>query len=478
MNRFFLIAALSLFAGNLYAQYNQYKLSNYINPDYHYRSLDFSLNGDGAADATKNTSNNYEITDTDSYITGKGGLSFLNHKNTLTSQAEHHLSLNFSGNYQYQKSSTGSSSSFEETAKAGNIEPTFLYNGNIRYYDARKRFIEISPMLNAGLQFSKQQQVNSSTDENKTTNNRNTSMSFSIGVGTGRIEEVSDARTAVYILEDLHKRGVMKQILSDEEVSTFAGELTKLANQRSFDNRIKLMEDITAIDSFLVSHGYVEKGNAAAYYTSLYDNWLYSRTITRNSGSRFSIGVTPFFSYGYGSEKQTTTSGILNNIEIEGEHYQASGSFYLSYTYEKPINLYWQTAVGANIQSGWGWTEIWNEILGFTNANTISYTDYTINFRAYYSLGFYPNSRTSIKGSIGEYIGWKDDHDIATTFFSHSFLDFDMNYYFSPQFRMQFNVGLNYRYAQVNADIINNNQKFYDKYPLPYFSLGIVYKII
>ena len=60
-------------------------------------------------------------------------------------------------------------------------------------------------------------------DDIKINQNRlGTNNQLSLQVGIGRIEDVSDARTAIYILEDLYKQGRLSRILNQEEVFEFA----------------------------------------------------------------------------------------------------------------------------------------------------------------------------------------------------------------------------------------------------------------
>ena len=91
-----------------------------------------------------------------------------------------------------------------------------------------------------------------------------------LGLGFGRIEDVTDARQAIYMLEALHKNGVLSRQLSNEEVVALAQKISSEKNKRFFDSRLHKIDEISAVDSFFVASKALSK-NDASYFTALYD---------------------------------------------------------------------------------------------------------------------------------------------------------------------------------------------------------------
>ena len=54
------------------------------------------------------------------------------------------------------------------------------------------------------------------------THNNSYYANIPMSVGKGRIEQVEDARQAIYILENLDKQGVLNRKLTTEEIHAFA----------------------------------------------------------------------------------------------------------------------------------------------------------------------------------------------------------------------------------------------------------------
>jgi hypothetical protein len=84
------------------------------------------------------------------------------------------------------------------------------------------------------------------------TNVLNYMVDATIGAGKGRLEQVTDAQTALFILEDLYNNGSISPV-SPELTDAFARFITSLRNTRVFDLRRRTKFHIKQIDSFLVA---------------------------------------------------------------------------------------------------------------------------------------------------------------------------------------------------------------------------------
>jgi hypothetical protein len=123
--------------------------------------------------------------------------------------------------------------------------------------------------------FVSEKNTNTNTNEKEESDNISVDNELSLGFGIGRIENVSDARLALYILDDLNKFNRLSKIPTQEEVFEFADFLTKEFNKRIIDDRIKQIEQSMAIDSFLISKGWVSK-NDGLFFGLVKDNCMNS----------------------------------------------------------------------------------------------------------------------------------------------------------------------------------------------------------
>jgi hypothetical protein len=70
-----------------------------------------------------------------------------------------------------------------------------------------------------------------------------------LGIGYGRIENVQDARQAIYIANALSKNGVLTRNLSNSEMFELSQIISTVKNKRFLDSRLRLIEEITTVTS-------------------------------------------------------------------------------------------------------------------------------------------------------------------------------------------------------------------------------------
>ncbi len=450
-----------------HSQTNDYRLDSYINPDYKRKELDFNFGSSGAisSDKTKYKSDTkYPTKETERQSFG-GGIETQYYQiiNSLKKQSKTNAMIDLSGSYlnnNYQND--------DDDTKNKNFEINLAFDQQGFYYGKNKKFIEFSP--NASFAYSSSSYTYSSSSDNygdpitsdieRTNKNTLANLSFRLGIGKGRIEQVGDARLAMYILSDLKQLGHLKKTLNPDEVNRLAQQITSIKNKRQFDSRIKLIEEITTVDSFLVANGYTENEKTASFYTSLYDNWLYAGLFERASGSRFSFGIAPHFSW---THYDTDYTPSRQDLYDRNDYYSdINGSIYASYQYEKPANLYLQHSIYTELTGEWG------KRRGEDNnyfAPTLSGS---------YGLGYYPNSRTHIRTSYSLLLHSNQQKDWDTYSISNQ-LGADMYYYLSPQLRLSASGGLSYWFYHSERNDLKSTQ--HNKYPNLSFNIGLQYSI-
>lgn len=470
--RYLMTVCISLFVSvQLMGQtYNSYKLDKYVNPDYKRKSLDFKVDMNGSITSLKDTGGSSYVYENDRQnIEGNLGISYYMKKNTVRTQRSTMFGVNFSGGFKHDNNYDlpNETSRIDYKDRSASIR-AFFHQKSYHYFNPEKAlFLAFTPYVN--LYFDKRnEKYKADLYSMKDKNDKFFLFSYiNIGVGKGRIENVEDARLAVYLLDDLQKKGLINQVLSDAEVDEFAKVITLAKNKRQFDSRVRLIEEITKVDSFLVANGYVEEHNGSAYYTSIYDKWQYAGVVERLSGTRFTVGVSPGFNFHRSNySKDDHFANYSDHTAIEGGSYRTpdwknisssfKGSVYAEFTCEKPMNLYWQRSAGA--------------VASFFLEDR-RHHESTIKgatFETYFRMGYYPNSRTYITGSIGQDFNWDDGADI---FMSNTRLSFDLYYYLSPQLRLSGNYELSYGFTRF-IELDNN---VFNKYPNNSLNVALTY---
>ncbi|MBS3777435.1 MAG: hypothetical protein KGY70_19730, partial [Bacteroidales bacterium] len=265
--------------------------------------------------------------------------------------------------------------------------------------------------------------------------------------GKGRIEPLRDARMAVYIMDQLSKKGKLTRKPKEEEILAFSRLIAEIKNERFFDARLRRVYEMTRLDSFLRENDLADKQDIG-YFTTMNDYWRYANNPYRGSGSRFSIGIDPYYwsNYSFGETKEPGDNkkniSTWRSIEIKVR---------LRYAYEKPHNLYWQSSFQGNAAFGREWRR-----RGSVISENIRHRDnqlFTSNVN--YALKWYPDSRTWFKLRIGgsykqefhpdkkyedfdEFMDWGDN-----TYFEF-YSEISGYFYLSSRLRLSVNYDLSY----------------------------------
>lgn len=184
-----------------------------------------------------------------------------------------------------------------------------------------------------------------------------------------------------------------KRTASNEEVLELAKLITSLKYKRFFDNRLRKIAEITAIDSFMQKTGLVSITDAA-YFTSLNDNWDFANNPARESGYRIFTGIEGIFSY-MGSQNHVELI-VPDEITTDRKSKTQNANLYLvaGIKYENPINLKWQQSAALKASAGSGYGLNSDEATGISDTSRYNGRTPSLVLSADYGYGFYPNSRT------------------------------------------------------------------------------------
>ncbi|WP_293672168.1 hypothetical protein [uncultured Parabacteroides sp.] len=428
-------ASSCCFTGNAQT-YDHFDLSSFITPDIVRNELDFTLNSSGKISDQKGSKTDY------SSLNGDFQTTFNRLKNTRPYWGVQRGQLSINGKY---------SNSKQTENKENQYDASFSYSSTNRFYKSDNRFFDITGNI-------REEIIGSKVHEPYSKNKTNYFYGYvSPGVGKGRIESVTDARQAVYILNNLSKRGILKRQLSNEEILELSKLISVVKNKRFFDARLRMIDEITAVDSFFVTNQLLNT-SGAPYFTTLYDYWMYGDRFQRSAGLVFRGGLLG----GYTHDRTD-----YKNKEYDDSYYKTSTPFAgakVTMEYERPVNLYWQQSAYINLRGQYEWVSY-----NTAHSDGSKHNNYVTDLSASYSWGYYPTSRTNINFGIKEYLSWvgtknrEGDSELTKDLDSNTLATFQTYYYFSPQLRLS---------AQVEGGLKYYNMKYKNEYRDNYNQLG------
>jgi len=495
--RFLFCLLLGFLTVKSYAQ-DQFRLSDYKNPDYQWKQLELGvgLAGNNAYMYQKLEKSNIEDRFNSMNFSSDAEIRYYATKNSLHYQGfqDFMVSGGFMSNKNHSENVTDD---LENTQKSSRQDAQFSAYTENRFYNNKKQFLEIDFDFDSYLG---NQKLEFTNDENPLPymtgghiQKYQVEGTLPVMIGMGRIEEVQDARLAVYILDDLLKSGDLGRAPVRDEILAFAKFITETKNQRYFDNRIRKIAEITAIDSMLTVLN-LKSRSGASYYTLLNDNWDYAEGPVRKAGSRFSAGLAPKVYYDF-SKTVSDYQDTLYHPDLIEEYTEESRwrsmdwgmDFVAAYTWEKPASLYWQHTINA----GAAYSLYYEDNSGkYYTMDTLTADQHiqtdspNLNLFMDYRLGFYPNSRTELTLDLNT--RWRQYWKITTTDDLEDMKVNDMQvsnelnlncyYYISPQLRLTVTVQnyLNFHHNTFpdydDSNVTENNFS-------TNFSAGLVYKI-
>lgn len=451
---------LSVISCASFSQVETFDLSKFKLPYIKRQSLNFvfGANNQNTLDSWRDSSN-YLFKENSIYAQTNLNGSYFLYKNTPNQQSYYSLnsSIYF---YPFDGRNINENDLFIERERSTRFSYSISGSSKNLFYFQSPLFIEFRPSIRVAHQ--KNVNRNNEEDENGEPlldyNSKSLSGFFDatleVGVGYGRIEPISDAQMALFILNDLKKENRLIKEPSHEEIYQLAELISINRNKRFFDSRQKVIEDIKAIDSYLVTNGIVDQTDAT-YFTTIYDNWLYANNPFRESGFRFSFGPsigntinTSFYEW----ESENFVFDIQDSFKSERKQNQLFIGGWGNIIYEKPISLTWQRSLSASISYQWS-----NAISRQNDDPEVDKNQNDINAAFGVGWGYYPNTRTyfdleiSIGGRVNEsdrFFASPDDTSVDRVEFKNAFISPSLSgyYYFSPKLRLSLNTSANYNF--------------------------------
>lgn len=422
--------------------------------------LDFGLNSQNHFESWKDTADfSFAGSSIDSRFQ-TGGIYNL-YLNTPTQQSEYTVRSGLQITpFNRNKSVYDDESSY--LRKNNSLSFSISANSRNRFYTNDLFFIETGPNIQFSYYLSNTKEIGKDASENVNTelimksNIPQLEAAIEFGGGYGRIENVTDAQMALFILKDLMKENRLDKEPTHQEIYELAELISEKRTQRFFDNRHRIIAQIQAIDSLLTSMELVNQSDAT-YFTTIYDNWLYARNPYRASGFRISAGPKIGYYAGISSSSTEYIEPPQPIFEDEVTRTTLDYGFWVRAIDEKPLNHFWQRRLSANIHY-----VFYNNTRQLAEAEKNQRKENDLRLLLSGGYGYYPNTRTYI--NFGMEAGWRrnnleryfypvdsnydDDVYLYQRIFAGPFTS--GYYYFSPQLRFSFVGSVSYNFYKTD----------------------------
>jgi hypothetical protein len=350
-NLLFTLGFLILCSTHVYAQ--DYDLNTY---DFRYQkyrglSLDFDLGSNGrqifnsrqdtfARDSTFSNSHS----NSSSFNFSPRYFSFIN-----TDALQRTVNASMRGDFNFDSDKAVSTSGRSSSRSLDN-ELALVYSNTSRFYSGDKfKYFQVTTRSGFDNMGFRQKNKNDLNEEMKDWSIDN-STSVSYGFGRGRINNVTDAVQAMFILQDLQELNGAN--FSNEQVEAIAKGITLIRNNRYLDFRIGYKTQLRMLDSVLQAND-VSKEKSIDYFATISDNWLYANRANRSSGSSWTHYATLSNRFGYGVTNREFN--LLSNPRYEYRREQQlnpSVSINTGYAYSHQQSLHVQTSYRFTASTG------------------------------------------------------------------------------------------------------------------------------
>lgn len=428
MNKYLIscIAFLLISTTILKAQENEgFKLSNFQTPDFSRKVLGISLDSESNFSNYNNEIDSEKNSNGNSFLsTNLFKLSFGDYTNSRDKISYYGITLNTG--LRINNSENFNTPSYSNKITNSETELSLMWNN--------KRFIQPKFFLiyniNSGYDFEFKKynyDGNYIRFENYTKNRFN--FTPAVGVGIGRIEDVTDARQALYIIEALENKNVLSRKMTAQEINEFARVISSVKNKRFLDARLHKIEELTAVDEFLNANELLKKSDIS-YFTELNDMWEYGDLFPRKSGYELSLDNSLYSNWYNAKFKDEELK-----VDSVNAYHDLSNVISLNFNYCMPSGLNWQHDFLMRVSSYFPYKSANNDL----SLSQLEKMPISLSSTLSYKIGYYPNTRTNFYASILTGFNPKLETGYGRT---NAVLGLGTYYYFSPNLRLSANVNM------------------------------------
>ena len=389
------------------------------------------------------------------YFSLKGNVYFSDIHYTRKHQKETYISSNIKFDTEYQKNRIAEPSVISNKF---NIDPDISFRQINRRYLSENLFVGYSPSIAYGFSARRERAKQKEIYDNKTNQfSQNLTAQISLEIGLGRIEPIGDARHAIYIFDALARRGVISVAKTSDDIIRFAEFIAELKNKRYLDARHRKIYEMEALDSFLLANGHRDT-LSMAYFTTLEDFWIHGN-INRGSGKRWAFYTAPGYDF-----QSTKTKSFQDGETTQNSYYDdqiLNTRFGISFTYEKPINLFWQNSFSSSLEYRQQNIRLMQKNnLDDDKQTRFGFRPHLVYLLSHY-ISYFPTTRTSASFGYGlSYDFLQEPHLFRWNDITYHSLGANIqagaSYFFSPQLQLNLQTRLNY-YHRDDYRLYNNH---------------------
>lgn len=403
-----------------------------------YKAINFGLGANGRKDNNYNFSSNNAAA-----LSGSFNINYFTIKSTDK------LLQNISAGL------ASSATSFNNTTytttnklKDFNILPSFSINN--KWY-AKNNFVELG--ANFGDVFS----TSHANDDRvimqeRLSNNNFINASIGLGIGKGRLENITDMQNAIWLHNILLKEDNIKRKLAEEEIIEFARTLTMANNRRVLDGRKRIQFILKSVDSYLQTKEVIGKTDIN-YFSNLNDIVFFANNFPRQAGKEKYIRLIPSLA-NYTRKDESRIIPISKSTQSENG---AEIVLKIGLQNFKPLNLIHQMDYGVALKTNYGKST--NRFKRYTNSNVDYSFDFAdewkkigVDYFVRYSI--FPNTRTVIEFDLKAENGYQSLNAVDELYHTVA-LAANASYFISYNTRLNINFGTTYNKYNYDIRAIN-----------------------
>jgi hypothetical protein len=289
--------------------------------------------------------------------------------------------------------------------------------------------------------------------QNKLSNNNFLSSHFTLGIGKGRLENITDMQNVIWLHNILLKDGNLNRKLTEVEIIELARTITSSNNRRILDGRKRIQFILKNIDRYLQDIVVINKTDIN-YFSNLNDVVFFANNAARQSGTEQYIRVTPVF-LNYALKEENRNTPTTKSLQNENG---AEIVLKIGVQKFKPLSLKHQIAYGVAAKGNYGKSNI--GIKNYTNSNLdyafaydTKWKKIGIDYFIRYSI--VPNTRTTIDLSLQAENGYQSLNKQKELFHT-AVMAANASYFIS--YNTRFNINLGTTYNKNNFDIRASNR--------------------
>lgn len=404
------------------------------------------------------------------------------------------LDINFNPHISYQLNYYNTTDSLRMDTDNPGLGLGFAFGGELRRYLIGDLFCDIEADFWTSTYHSESETKSLEYHSEGDGDSYTYSEAGKIGIGYGRIQDVSKACQSVEIFSELEKAGLLVRDVEIKDIENLADLLVELSTLRLFDSRLIKMEKVRQINRELTEKGLLAGDNIGSFVIIM-DLYDLGSVFERKSGwELYPAFMLDNFDDNFESSSETVYTDTLASdytADYETEKSSNSNQPGLHFNYFRVLSNQWQLDTGASYD--YIYSDYHDERTRFVNHETevdslIENNDLEMEgyfVKLHLMLSWYPDTRTQIWSSLEYLISDMDideshyyynseydyNNDSYSKKYSESQLDYmfsaGVNYYFSAKLRLNFTASYFVDDGKNNQhfdNIINNYQKYSSKF--------------